>query len=261
MTQIITVVVIVLLILVVAYAIRGKSIFTDINRVKEKINKDKPGNVPPETDPPNDDDRTKQVALLYMHQFDKSGKSIYVHKIDYGKIFKDGEMVGVTVSRPNADSDGIRLYARTYDENDPAFSVNKDALYIAMDDKGFYLQTCNPRARVFKLGENNELINVPYECSCSITDGTKICVGEQWLLFKKPIVKVPGDAYNSADSSDKTVRKTAPGGRVRGKSVESDDIGIESTEVYTYKGHTKKADDRKHGKGDGEKKRPPISFL
>lgn len=257
MTQIITVVVIVLLILVVAYAIRGKSIFTDINRVKEKINKGKPGNVPPKTKLPY----TDQVALLYMHQLDKHGKSIYVHEIDYGMIVKDDEMVGVTVSRPNADSDGIRLYARKNETKDPAFTVNSDAVYIAMDDVGFYLQTCNPRARVFKLGKNKELINVPNGCSVAITDGTRIRIGAQWLLFKEPEDEILDDICDSAESSFGTVRRTTPGGRVRGKSVESDDIGIESTEVYTYKGHTKKADDRKHGKGDGEKKRPPISFL
>jgi hypothetical protein len=159
------------------------------------------------------DKSTIILPLMFMHQLDRKGKSVYTHAIEHKMIFDDeGEMLGVTVSHPGAKSDGILLYGKTrkngtIDDKDPdtyaALTVNTDAIIIGMDEKGMYGEVYSPHARVYKLSKDKKRELIPYGSTFSIEDGTYICIGNQWLYFEEPeIPKFPFDITGEDAVSD-----------------------------------------------------------
>ena len=276
MDQFTFIIVLVLLIFVVVCAIRGKSIVNYFKRFKIKLS----GVKIPKIDADignngNGDDicRTTIIPpLMFMHQLDRKGKSIYTHTIQHKMIYDEGEMVGVTVSHPGAKSDGLLLYGKTkkngtIDDKDPdtytALTVNTDAVIIGMDNKGLYGEVSNPYARVYKLSKDKKRVLVPYEATFDIEDGTYICIGNQWLYFAEPDFPVfPGDTDSTADVRDDIDFDTPPapagksrrGMRKRGREAEpvaQSPDGYDCREVPPAP--TSRYEHRK-GKPDGEKK-------
>lgn len=205
MDQFTVIISLILLIFVVVCAIRGKSIINYFNRIKIKLSGVKIPKINEDicnSGKDNPSDTTIIPPLMFMHQLDRKGKSIYTHTIDYKMIYDGDEMVGVTVSHPGAKSDGVLLYGKTkkngvIDDKDPdtytALTVNTDAIIIGEDKDGVYGEVYNPHARVYKLSKDKKRVTVPYGATFAIEDGTYICIGNQWLYFAEPDLPVfPG---------------------------------------------------------------------
>ena len=120
-------------------------------------------------------------------------------------------MVGISISHPGADTDGIVLHGKkrkdnTYDEKDPstytALTVNTDAVRIGCDDKGFYGEVTNKRATVYVGTNEKDMKEIKYGQTFDIKDGTYLLIGRQWLYFSKPqILGFPG--ANKVNTKDK----------------------------------------------------------
>ena len=86
---------------------------------------------------------------------------------------------GVTISRPNAKSDGILLSKATKE----AYTVSRNHAVIAMDDEGMFLQDCGSHNKMFTNG-----IRKPVE-QVDITDGLIVYLGMQPLRFSIPCLQ------------------------------------------------------------------------
>lgn len=139
-------------------------------------------------------------TALYMYQLNKDGSCFYRHDISYKQMSDaEGNMVGISVSHPGAKSDGILLHGETdrlgrYKQNHEstyaALTVNTDAFYIGNDEKGFYGEVTNAKAKVYTVDENSKLQLIPYGKTFNIEHKTYILVGHQWLYFEIPELPV-----------------------------------------------------------------------
>lgn len=110
---------------------------------------------------------------------------------------------GVSVSHPGAVTEGLCLtgvenefHQFDMSEGSPtyiAMTVPTDAIFIWKDADGYYAEVTTDKAIVYAINEaTGKYEPVPYEELISITDGTSILIGKQWLSFAIPTVNFPG---------------------------------------------------------------------
>lgn len=220
MEKLTLIIVLVAIAFILVAAMRGKNILEFIRNARQKLRgrltfkfasppeeaiKDKTSKAYDEN-MPIDAVHTITMAALYMYELDSMGESIYRHDIKLKDLTDDnGNMVGVSVSRPCANVDGIKLCGKPnkdglFNKKDPSLTVNTEAIAIGRDEKGFYGKVTHPESQVYIVDANKKMVIVPFGKSFPIEDGTYVLVGYQWLYFTLP--KLP-DILNihKADAS------------------------------------------------------------
>lgn len=221
MDNVILIVVLVSLAIVLAAASNKEGIFGIAENYKKRKN------IPTAILPEKQSSRKKEGGTiilpdLELHQLNDDNSVFFTHEISKHDMFdEDGDMVGMPVSHPGSDCDGLILFGKkkkdgSYDEKDPstyaALTVNTRAISIGYDEQGFYGEVTNPNARVYKVVENKTQA-VPYREFFEIADGTYILVGLQWLCFTTPVLpEFPGkkvaDRQNGNDRTRRIPSKT-----------------------------------------------------
>ena len=198
MDKIIVIVVLIVLAIVLAAAISKKSVFKfikDLN-AKRRIPNVRLGDIPSEENDFDKKSGTILVADLEMHQLNADGSSFYKHSITKKDMQNsEGEMVGLSISHPGANSDGLILFGKkrkdgSYDDKDAstyaALTVNTEAVRIGYDANGFYGEVTNVNARVYEIVEEKKTKLVQYGETFNISDKTYLLIGNQWLYFTAP---------------------------------------------------------------------------
>ena len=212
MGKLVLIIVLAVLAIVLVAAIRGKSpsvvfmeIIKKIKEIFQKSGKSVPKPPVPEVTTPKDaypiirhgeGNGTIGITILKMLQISDDAKVICEHQL-LTRAFNDenDQMVGISVSRPDAENAGINLYGKLdgnkkYDMNDRdtynAFTVNSGAITLGVDEDGFYGQVTNKNAVVYVVDDNNTE-KVSYDEMFDIKDGTHVLIGNQWLKFAIPV--------------------------------------------------------------------------
>ena len=140
---------------------------------------------------------TITFADLKCMQLRDDGSVFFEHEINESDMYNQNEMVGIALSHPDANSDGIKLHAKKrngkYDMSDSctynSFTVNTEAIRIGVDDTGYYGVVTNPKAKVYTGTNENDIVEVKFEDTFEIKNGTYVLIGYQWLYFKKVDIK------------------------------------------------------------------------
>lgn len=212
MDKIILIIVLVLLCIVLIAALKKKNIIDIFHAISKKkipkINFDLAG---------TKQARGKTIVLpdLFMYQLNGDGTYSDMFEIYKRDMVKNGQLVGVSISHPGADSDGIILSGRqakrgSFDENDPAtraaLTVPTRAVVIGYDDNGLYGEVTNQKARVYSAyveGDKTHTKYIPLGETFDIEDGSYLLIGEQWLYFELPKpVQFPGMTSASNTRAD-----------------------------------------------------------
>ena len=221
MGKITTILIMVILIVVIAAAVNKKGVFEYLNQWIKKPPIPDTGRLKNQlSNKQSDIGQTIHPPELGIIQLNADGTSFfeqYVTKKDMRD--KNDVMVGLSISRPGVDCDGIRLHGKrkkdgTFDEDDPstyaALTVNAKAVCIGYDEAGFYGEVTNPNASVYEVVGNKKTKPVAYGGHFDINDGTCILIGRQWIRFKIPsLPEFPG-------------AKIAGGGRVNATDTASE---------------------------------------
>lgn len=164
-----------------------------------------------------DNDNTVILPALHMHQLapNKKNSLYYTHDITLDQMYSGDKMVGVSVSHPGANSNGIKLHGKrkkdgSYDKHDKAtyaaLTVNTNAIKIGTDEDGFYGWVTNRNAKVYIVNENNKTVAIQYDKTFDIKDKTCILIGHQWLYFTFPqIPSFPGMPIGDDESDFDTI--------------------------------------------------------
>lgn len=178
---------------------------------------------------------TETILLpdLELHQLTDDGTSVYKHSIRRRDMCnKEGEMIGLAISHPGADHEGLHLHGEkkkdgSYDTKDPgtyaALTVNSGAIKIGYDEYGFYGQVTNQNARVYEVTSDKQTKIVPCGGQFNIVNGTYVLIGKQWLYFATPdLPEFPG--AKTIDHGSET--KPATSGPDRVPTVKLDKSGV-----------------------------------
>ena len=234
MDKITIIVVLIVLAIVLAAAISRKSVFKFIKdlELKRHVPNVKLGSVSAEEKHTDKRFGTILVADLEMYQLNSDGSSFYKHSITKKDMQNSqGEMVGLSISHPGAQSEGLILFGKkrkdgSYDDKDSgtyaALTVNTDSVRIGYDEKGFYGEVTNVNARVYEVIEKKTKL-VPYGATFNISDKTYLLIGNQWLYFTAPSIPAfPGariagqftseDGFDDSSSIIPTFREQEPAG-------------------------------------------------
>lgn len=236
----------VLVVIPIVIVFRRKKLSPKVaNTVKKALN----NLVPDEADPVSEDfgQPVQSVTDTDEGKTDKfrtpgtiaTGDLIVKQLLPNGQVYKEHCLMenqivlnGVSVSHPGAVTEGLCLCGvenefHQFDmrEGSPtyiAMTVPTDAIYIGKDADGYYAEVTTDKAIVYAVNEKTGKYEpVPYEEFISITDGTSIRIGKQWLSFAIPTVNFPGlrssrstadgeivpPAVNSGESRKITPRK------------------------------------------------------
>ena len=160
------------------------------------------------------------VPDLELYQLNADGTIFHKHSIAKRDVYDEkGTMIGLAISHPGADCDGIVLYGKkkkdgTFDDKDPgtyaALTVNTGALRIGHDSRGFYGEVTNSNARVYIATEDKKTKALLYGEQFDIVDSTYILVGNQWLYFSTPSLPAfPGAKIAGRHSDSEVVADTS----------------------------------------------------
>lgn len=175
MPQTIIIIVILVLVLVVYWLVTGKK-FNKPNNTSEQSEHhnttvSRNGSIKKE------ENKTGFVPLIIMDQTTEKG--MIIDSFEIANIPAEG----ITISRPGAPSGDIFLSAKGKD----AATVGTEGLIIGKDEKGMFGKLYENGHKKNKLylfnSDTKELCETD---QFDITDGTVICMGSQWLRFRKP---------------------------------------------------------------------------
>lgn len=118
-------------------------------------------------------------------------KTIYQHRIYKDQLYKDDDMCGLPVSRPDAGGPGLCLYGKGRNDKDTkfAYSVSKNALMLGFDEEVgvFYGQvtadSSKHHSKVF-LEHAGSWKQIRYRQTFDIENGTTIRIENQVLQFQ-----------------------------------------------------------------------------
>lgn len=162
-----------------------------------------------------------------------TGDLIVKQLLPNGQVYKEHCLMenqivlnGVSVSHPGAVTEGLCLTGvenefHQFDmrEGSPtyiAMTVPTDAIFIWKDADGYYAQVTTDKAIVYAVNEKTGKYEpVPYEELISITDGTSILIGKQWLSFAIPTVNFPGLRSSRSTAAGEIVPPTVKNGAER----------------------------------------------
>lgn len=162
-----------------------------------------------------------------------TGDLIVKQLLPNGQVYKEHCLMenqivlnGVSVSHPGAVTEGLCLCGvenefHQFDmrEGSPtyiAMTVPTDAIYIGKDADGYYAEVTTDKAIVYAVNEKTGKYEpVPYEEFISITDGTSILIGKQWLSFAIPTVNFPGLRSSRSTADGEIVPPTVKNGAER----------------------------------------------
>lgn len=230
----------VLVVIPIVIVFRRKKLSPKVaNTVKKALN----NLVPDEADPVSEDfgQPVQSVTDTDEGKTDKfrtpgtiaTGDLIVKQLLPNGQVYKEHCLMenqivlnGVSVSHPGAVTEGLCLCGvenefHQFDmrEGSPtyiAMTVPTDAIYIGKDADGYYAEVTTDKAIVYAVNEKTGKYEpVPYEEFISITDGTSILIGKQWLSFAIPTVNFPGLRSSRSTAAGEIVPPTVKNGAER----------------------------------------------
>lgn len=230
----------VLVVIPIVIVLRRKKLSPKVaNTVKKALN----NLVPDEADPVSEDfgQPVQSVTDTDEGKTDKfrtpgtiaTGDLIVKQLLPNGQVYKEHCLMenqivlnGVSVSHPGAVTEGLCLCGvenefHQFDmrEGSPtyiAMTVPTDAIFIWKDADGYYAQVTTDKAIVYAVNEKTGKYEpVPYEELISITDGTSILIGKQWLSFAIPTVNFPGLRSSRSTAGGEIVPPTVKNGAER----------------------------------------------
>lgn len=230
----------VLVVIPIVIVFRRKKLSPKVaNTVKKALN----NLVPDEADPVSEDfgRPVQSVTDTDEGKTDKfrtpgtiaTGDLIVKQLLPNGQVYKEHCLMenqivlnGVSVSHPGAVTEGLCLTGvenefHQFDmrEGSPtyiAMTVPTDAIFIWKDADGYYAQVTTDKAIVYAVNEKTGKYEpVPYEELISITDGTSILIGKQWLSFAIPTVNFPGLRSSRSTAAGEIVPPTVKNGAER----------------------------------------------
>ena len=230
----------VLVVIPIVIVLRRKKLSPKVaNTVKKALN----NLVPDEADPVSEDfgQPVQSVTDTDEGKADKfkkpgtiaTGDLVVKQLLPNGKVYKEHSLMenqivpdGVSVSHPGAVTEGLCLTGvenefHQFDMSEGsatyiAMTVPTDAIFIGKDADGYYAEVTTKKAIVYAINEaTGKYEPVPYKEFISITDGTSIRIGKQWLSFAIPTVNFPGLRSSRSTADGEIVPPTVNSGESR----------------------------------------------
>lgn len=230
----------VLVVIPIVIVFRRKKLSPKVaNTVKKALN----NLVPDEADPVSEDfgQPVQSVTDIDEGKADKfkkpgtiaTGDLVVKQLLPNGKVYKEHCLMenqivpdGVSVSHPGAVTEGLCLTGvenefHQFDMSEGsatyiAMTVPTDAIFIGKDADGYYAEVTTKKAIVYAVNEATDKYEpVPYKEFISITDGTSIRIGKQWLSFAIPTVNFPGLRSSRSTADGEIVPPTVNSGESR----------------------------------------------